>query len=73
MCIAYLQPQVVQETALTPGLLTDTQGRIRSSIAAMQSRLRDVEQNVGHIDDFPMTDDVTRCSHCVFRRLCGRE
>ena len=73
MRIAYLRPQVVQELVLTPELLTETQARIQSSIGAMRARLRDVEENVAHIDDFPMMEELTRCSHCVFKRLCGRE
>ena len=73
MRIAYLQPQVVQELVLTPEVLTETQARIQASIGAMRARLRDVEENVAHVDDFPMTDDLTLCSRCVFRRLCGRQ
>ena len=71
--IAYLQPQRIEELTLTPELLAQTQARIEASISAMQGRLRDVEENVASIDGFPMTDDLTRCSHCVFKRLCDRE
>jgi len=73
MRLAYLQPQRVQELVLTPELLAQTQAQIEASIAAMRARLRDVEENVAHIDDFPMTDDLTRCSGCAFKRLCGRD
>ena len=73
MHIAYLQPQRVQELILTPELLAQTQAQIEASIAAMRARLQDVEENVAHIDDFPMTDDLTRCLGCIFKRLCGRE
>lgn len=73
MRIAYLQPQNVQQVMLTPQLLDHTQAQIEASISAMRARLRNVEENVAHIDDFPMTDDLTRCSHCAFKRLCGRE
>jgi len=73
MHLAYLQPQRVQELILTPELLAQTQVQIEASIAAMRARLWDVEENVAHIDDFPMTDDLARCSGCVFKRLCGRE
>lgn len=73
MRIAYLQPQRVQQVMLVPELLARTQVEIEASISAMRARLRDVEENVAHIDDFPMTDDLARCSRCAFRRLCGRE
>lgn len=73
MRIAYLRPQRVQELVLTTELLAQTQAQIEASVAAMRARLRDVEENVAHIDDFPMTDDLSRCSGCVFKRLCGRE
>ena len=72
MCLAYLQPRRVQELALTPELLARTQAQIEASIAAMRARLRDAERNVACIEDFPMTDDLTRCASCVFKRLCGR-
>ena len=73
MRLAYLQLQRVQELVLTPELLDQTQAQIEASIAAMRARLRDVEENVAHIDDFPMADDLARCSGCAFKRLCGRE
>jgi len=73
MCIAYLQPQRVQEVMLTPESLVQTQAQIEDSIEAMRARLRDVEENLASIDDFPMTDDLNRCPSCAFKRLCGRE
>jgi len=71
--IAYLQPQRIQELTLTPELLEQTQSQIEASIATMQASLRDVKANTAYIDDFPMTEDLTRCPECVFKRLCGRE
>lgn len=71
--LAYLQPQRVQTLSATPELLDRTRGQIEDSIRAMQARLRDAKENVAHSEDFPMTDDLDRCSSCVFKRLCGRD
>ena len=46
---------------------------MRASIAAMRNRLRDKDANVALREDFPMTEEVSRCRVCAFRRLCGRE
>lgn len=73
MGLAYLQPQAVQELALTAEVLTETQARIEASIGAMRARLRDAKENVAHVDGFPMASELARCSGCVFKRLCGRE
>ena len=53
--------------------LFDTRGEIRASIAGMRTRLFDKENNVARKEDFPLTDDLEKCSICAYRRLCGRE
>lgn len=73
MCIAYLQPQRVQEVILTSESLAQARAQIEDSISAMRARLREAKENLADIDDFPMTDDLVRCVGCAFKRLCGRE
>ncbi len=53
--------------------LVETRGEMRASIAAMRTRLRDPEANVAVREDFEMTDDLSKCRICAYRRLCGRE
>lgn len=52
--------------------LTETRGEIRASIAAMRTRLFDKENNIARREDFPMTDEQSKCAVCAYRRLCGR-
>jgi len=52
--------------------LADTRGEMRASIAAMRTRLIDKDGNVARMEDFPLTDDLEKCSVCAYRRLCGR-
>ncbi len=53
--------------------LLETRGDMRASIAAMRTRLFDKDDNTARRDDFAMTDDLTKCELCAYRRLCGRE
>lgn len=53
--------------------LLETRGEIRASIAGMRTRLLDKENNVARREEFPLTDDLEKCSICAYRRLCGRE
>lgn len=73
MYVAYLQPLRVQEIRLTLGSLARTRTQVEGSIKAMQARLQNPMENLAVIDDFPMTNDLDRCSGCAFKRLCGRE
>ena len=57
---------------MTERELTAVRGEMRASIAAMRTRLRDKEGNVAAREDFAKTDDLDKCRHCAFRRLCGR-
>jgi RecB family exonuclease len=45
---------------------------MRASIATMRERLQDAEKNIAVRDDFPLTEDRSRCQVCAYRRLCGR-
>ncbi len=52
--------------------LKQVRGEMRASIASMRMRLRDKKANTTARDDFPLTDDLSKCEFCAFRRLCGR-
>ena len=47
----------------------EADGRYLTSLIADLARAGD-DANTG--DDFPLTDDVTRCRFCPYRSLCGR-
>lgn len=43
-----------------------------ASVAEMRRRVRDVAENEADMLAFPMTEDLTKCAACAFRRLCER-
>jgi hypothetical protein len=45
---------------------------MRGSIAEMRAVLVDREKNAARVEDFPQTEDRSRCARCAFRRPCGR-
>ncbi len=53
--------------------LETTRSFLRESIARMKARLLDPADNAARREDFPLTDDLTRCAGCAYRSLCGRE
>lgn len=50
--------------------LAAAEQRIRESLGGMRSSLRDPDNNVGDLADFPMADDDSVCRWCNFRQLC---
>lgn len=42
------------------------------SIQAMVDRMEDVDYHTVSIEDYPMTDDRSRCQQCRFKRACWR-
>jgi len=52
--------------------LEEARGFMRASIATMRSRLRDPARNEAPREAFPLTDDLSKCARCSYRRLCGR-
>lgn len=51
----------------------EAQDAILSSIADMLGCLQSVKYNTAAIGDFPMTDDLSQCKECAFRRACWRD
>lgn len=66
----HLNP-LVEETFLLPGQHRDAfvQGVVAAS-QAMRDHLADPINNIAHIDQFPMTDNLNTCRRCNFQELC---
>jgi hypothetical protein len=71
--LVYLGPKVeVHDVRVGPGDIAEVSAAMRTSIAGMRAKLRDVAANAAYRDDFPMTTDLEKCRICSFRRLCRR-
>lgn len=57
---------------LDESLLAETEAAIRASITKLQSLLLDTPTNLAELRRFPMIDDLSICTLCQFRELCGR-
>lgn len=69
--LVYLQSEGPwEEMTPTPESVHATREWITASVQRMRERLVDPEQNVARIEDFPVTDDATRCWQCNFRAVC---
>lgn len=55
----------------TPGI-GEARQFIANSASAMLARLDDVNYNTAAIRDYPMTDDLSLCRTCGFKRACWR-
>ena len=55
---------------ITGDIIEDTKNYMRQSIQKMKSFLRDEENNIASIEDFPKTSDEYRCTRCSFKRVC---
>jgi hypothetical protein len=53
-------------------VLEEARNYAEGSIRKMQAVLHDRERNVALVRDFPMTDELARCTGCRFRRACDR-
>ena len=76
--IAVLQDGSTVRVPVTEETLQQTEGRIAASILEMQSRLRDLERNQAHRQDFPMEPGLgssrkgmpASCQWCAYRSVC---
>src|SRR5262245_19449937 len=62
----------IVDFVVTPKDVEEARRTMRESVAHMRQRLVQPPANVAHRESFPMTDDLSRCAVCTFRRLCGR-
>jgi hypothetical protein len=63
------------ESAEPPGgtpSVADATRFAHRSIGAMVALIENMSYHTVKIDDFPMTDDLTLCQHCGFKRACWR-
>ncbi|MHC5009509.1 MAG: PD-(D/E)XK nuclease family protein [Planctomycetota bacterium] len=71
--VVYLGPEVVvHDFVLTAEEIEEARTAIRASMDEMRARLADPAANRAEREDFPLTDDLSKCEVCVYRRLCGR-
>jgi CRISPR/Cas system-associated exonuclease Cas4 (RecB family) len=72
--LVYVSTGTVAEVRATAEELEAARGTIRASIAEMRRRLATGSAGAPEPSKlaFPMTDDLARCAHCAFRRLCER-
>lgn len=56
---------------ITQDIINNTKEYIRNSIQEMKSVLKDKENNIADIKDFPKTTDEYKCRTCSFKRVCS--
>ncbi len=66
--LAYLEANEVVEIQLSEADLAWGEAQVRDSVKHM----RELAAGEPTIERFPMTDDVTRCALCSFKRVCRR-
>ena len=68
--LSYLATGEERRVELSEVALAEARDKIRSSMSEMRSLLDDVDENVALVEDFPQTEDKTRCQRCNFRQFC---
>lgn len=67
--LVYLESGNIVESQLTTADLQSAEEIIVQSLAEFKK----YSDHHLRIEDFPKTDDIQKCRHCAFRRLCQRE
>ncbi len=71
--LVYLNAGVEKTFEVQPAAVTAFEARFRDSVSGMRALLRDPGQNAPKaMSEFPMTDDLSACEQCPFRRICDR-
>ncbi|MBN93501.1 MAG: hypothetical protein CL928_05425 [Deltaproteobacteria bacterium] len=68
--LVYLAAGEERTVPVGPADLRRAEDAIRQSMTTMLQLLDDKERNLGSIDQFPPTDERTRCDTCNFQQLC---
>ena len=68
--LSYLATGEERRVELSESALAEARDKIRSSMSEMRSLLDDVDENVALVEDFPQTEDKSRCQRCNFRQFC---
>ncbi len=72
--LVFLNAGVEEIVRVDPESLVAFKSRFRRSVDAMKQLIVDPSANAPRSEEhFPMTDDLTLCARCAFRRVCGRE
>lgn len=72
LMLAYLGNSVVKELGYGVRGLRAIWDSTMATIAQMQELHFDAGESAGDVEQFPMTDDTSRCRWCPFRELCER-
>lgn len=71
--LVYLNQGLEQDVQVDATAMEAFKSRFTESVAHMREVLADPATNTPKdADVFPMTEDVSRCVYCAFRRPCGR-
>ena len=68
--LSYLATGEERRVELSEAALNEAREKIRTSMSEMRSLLDDVDENVALLEDFPQTEDKSRCLRCNFRQFC---
>jgi len=72
--IVYLSEGLEQNVQVDRASLERFRASFQRSTGEMKQLLSDIDSNLPRAEaHFPMTADIERCAHCVFRSPCGRE
>lgn len=72
--LVYLNQGVEQAVSVDEGALAGFRRRFAQSVEAMRALLARPEANLPSPEAcFPLSEDLSVCARCVFRRPCGRE
>jgi len=71
VCAVHLQPQIdAPERWVDESDAEDVREYVKDSFGAMLKCLRNPAKNQAVRDDFPMTENLLRCTRCSFRGIC---
>ena len=72
--LVYLNEGTEHTVEVDPQAMETYRAHFKKSVAQMKDLLRDPDSNLPKERElFPMTEDLSACARCVFRRPCGRE
>jgi CRISPR/Cas system-associated exonuclease Cas4 (RecB family) len=72
--IVYLNEGTEQIVPVSPDALDGFKSHFQRSVLGMRQLLSDPTTNTPRPQEhFPMTQDLSLCARCVFRRICGRQ
>lgn len=72
--LVYLNEGTEQHVSVSTESIEAFKGHFRVSVNKMRELLQDAASNMPKDEgSFPMTNELSACGRCVFRRVCGRQ